>query len=132
MLACSYAEMLICHPTLIVAPLSTLSSWSKELKQWCSLLNMVVYIGTAESRQLIRQLELSRDAPRLDILLTSYEVANQDSWLLNKYRWSAIIVDEGHRLKSSDSKLSQMLTSLKAEFRLILTGTPLQVRNGQA
>lgn len=125
-LSVAYAERLVSLPTLIVAPLSTLSSWSNELKQWCPTLNVVTYVGSAESRQLIRHYELGKGSPRMDVLLTSYEVANQDSWMFLKMKFSINIVDEGHRLKSAESKLSRTLSSVNDEFRLILTGTPLQ------
>jgi SNF2 family DNA or RNA helicase len=36
------------------------------------------------------------------------------------------VVDEGHRLKSSESKLSKALHDLRTEHRILLTGTPLQ------
>ena len=125
-LTVAFSERLMNQPALVVAPLSTLSSWGKELKQWCPHLNVVTYVGSAESRQLLRHYELSATSPRLDVLLTSYEVANQDSWIFQRTRFSATIVDEGHRLKSADSKLARTLSALQDEFRLILTGTPLQ------
>ena len=40
----------------------------------------------------------------------------------------SIPLDEGHRMKNTQSKLSQTLTQYySTRYRLILTGTPLQV-----
>ncbi len=42
-------------------------------------------------------------------------------------KWRFLVVDEGHRVKNHDSKLSKSLRSeYTAENRLLLTGTPLQ------
>lgn len=41
-----------------------------------------------------------------------------------------MIIDEGHRMKNVKSKLSQTLNEhYSTRYRLILTGTPLQVGN---
>ena len=40
--------------------------------------------------------------------------------------YSAMIVDEAHRLKNSASLLSQNLKLLKNDYKLLLSGTPLQ------
>ena len=41
-------------------------------------------------------------------------------------RWHYLVVDEGHRLKNAQSRLSDILRSYAARRRLLLTGTPLQ------
>jgi superfamily II DNA or RNA helicase len=49
--------------------------------------------------------------------------------MLSKVKWNYIIIDEGHRMKNHDSKLTTTLQKhYHAQHRLILTGTPLQVR----
>jgi len=48
--------------------------------------------------------------------------------MLSKVKWNYIIIDEGHRMKNHDSKLTPTLQKhYSAQHRLILTGTPLQV-----
>jgi chromodomain-helicase-DNA-binding protein 7 len=37
-----------------------------------------------------------------------------------------VVVDEAHRLKSQSSKLLQAMKSFRCDFKLLLTGTPLQ------
>ena len=41
-------------------------------------------------------------------------------------KWGALVIDEGHKLKGAASKLAAALATISAEFRLLLTGTPLQ------
>lgn len=45
---------------------------------------------------------------------------------LRKMEWNYIIIDEGHRIKNSNSKLSTVLRQYLSRHRLLLTGTPLQ------
>jgi ATP-dependent helicase STH1/SNF2 len=41
--------------------------------------------------------------------------------------WQYVIVDEGHRMKNSQSKFAETLATLyQSRHRLLLTGTPLQ------
>ena len=64
---------------------------------------------------------------RFDVLLTSYEMVNMDFQHLRGVEWACLIVDEGHRLKTKDSRLFQSLQQYKTRHRVLLTGTPLQV-----
>merc|ERR1719281_2288668 len=51
----------------------------------------------------------------------------RDKKFLTKYQWEYIIIDEGHRLKNKDSKLSEILRGMyQSRNRLLLTGTPIQ------
>ena len=43
-------------------------------------------------------------------------------------RWSYLVVDEAQRLKNTSSVLFDALGTLGARRRLLLSGTPLQVR----
>lgn len=44
-----------------------------------------------------------------------------------KINWRYLIIDEGHRMKNSNNKLSQTLMQFfNSSRRLLLTGTPLQ------
>ena len=61
-------------------------------------------------------------------MITSYEIVIRDATALSKIGWKFIIIDEGHRLKNEKSRLCASLARVKVPFRLLLTGTPLQVR----
>jgi SNF2 family DNA or RNA helicase len=68
-----------------------------------------------------------------NVLLTTYETAQADATVLAGlgFQWQVMVVDEAHRLKTHTSRLAEALsTKLRAEHRLLLTGTPIQ--NGTA
>lgn len=46
---------------------------------------------------------------------------------LKKFNWRYLIIDEAHRIKNEKSVLSQVVRLYSSQFRLLLTGTPLQV-----
>lgn len=61
------------------------------------------------------------------VVITTYEMIIKDRAHLLNYHWGFIIVDEGHRLKNLDCKLMREIKQLRAESRMVLTGTPLHV-----
>lgn len=61
-----------------------------------------------------------------DIIVTSYDVARNDLAVLNKTEYNYCVLDEGHIIKNSQSKLAKAVKEITANHRLILTGTPIQ------
>lgn len=63
----------------------------------------------------------------VDLIVTTYEgFQAEHSWFKKAFVWRYVVLDEGHKIKNDLSQISQSLQSLGAEYRLILTGTPLQ------
>ncbi|OWM86763.1 hypothetical protein CDL15_Pgr015799 [Punica granatum] len=134
------------YPHLVVAPLSTLRNWEREFATWAPHMNVVMYVGSANARTIIREHEFyypksknikkkksgqsysesKQERIKFDVLLTSYEMINLDTASLKPIEWECMIVDEGHRLKNKDSKLFSSLKQYSSRHRVLLTGTPLQ------
>jgi len=127
-------------PYLIIAPLSTIGHWNREIETWTDM-NLCKYYdsGGAEAREAIRKFEWyfpgmdgRKDIMKFNVMVTTYETFMADIGMLADIPWLGLIVDEGHRLRTSKSKLLQMLSTLKGNpHRLILTGTPLQNNIGE-
>ncbi|XP_051227597.1 uncharacterized protein [Lolium perenne] len=115
-------------PSLVIAPKSILLQWKKEFGCWASDLNIVIYQGEKDSRKCIQAHEMysSEGKTLFDALVTSYECVQLDKAVLQKIKWSTIVVDEAHRLKNLYCNLASCLKRYSSEFRLLLTGTPLQ------
>ena len=63
----------------------------------------------------------------VDLVITTYECFRaEQSWFKKAFVWRYAVLDEGHTVKNHDSLVSKCLQGLQAEYRLILTGTPLQ------
>uniref|UniRef100_A0AAQ5Z5J8 DNA helicase n=1 Tax=Amphiprion ocellaris TaxID=80972 RepID=A0AAQ5Z5J8_AMPOC len=116
-------------PFLLVVPLSTLTSWQREIHLWAPQMNVVVYLGDISSRNMIRTHEwihVHSKRLKFNILLTTYEILLKDKSFLGSVNWAFIGVDEAHRLKNDDSLLYKTMIDFKSNHRLLITGTPLQ------
>lgn len=111
-------------PFLVVVPLSTLTNWNLEFEKWAPSVSRIVYKGPPNSR---KQQQMRIRQGNFQVLLTTYEYIIKDRPILSKIKWVHMIVDEGHRMKNAQSKLSSTITQYyTTRYRLILTGTPLQ------
>ncbi|GAA6031503.1 hypothetical protein JCM8097_006487 [Rhodosporidiobolus ruineniae] len=111
-------------PYLVIVPLSTMPNWISEFERWAPAVKVVSYKGTPQQR---KQAQYEIRKGDFQVLLTTFEYIIKDRPLLSKTKWLHMIIDEGHRLKNTQSKLSQTLTQYyHTRYRLILTGTPLQ------
>ncbi|KAJ6014535.1 hypothetical protein N7540_009126 [Penicillium herquei] len=120
-----------CWPFLIVVPNSTVPNWRREIKSWAPEIQVVTYFGSAFARQTAKDQEMfpnnSRDL-RCHVVIASYEsmIDEEARRVLARIHWAALVVDEGHRLKNDKSQLYERLSRMKFDFKVLLTGTPLQ------
>lgn len=120
-----------CWPFLVVAPNSTVPNWRREIKRWAPSIRVVTYFGSAFSRQMANDYEMFPDQNnrlRCHVVIASYEsmVDSDTKTVLSKVRWAGLVVDEGQRLKNDKSQLYDRLRRMKFDFKVLLTGTPLQ------
>merc|ERR1719376_1962762 len=111
-------------PHMVLVPKSTLANWMNEFKKWCPSLRAVCLIGDQETRNtFIRDVMMPGG---WDVCVTSYEMILREKSVFKKFNWRYIIIDEAHRIKNEESKLSLIVREIKTANRLLLTGTPLQ------
>jgi hypothetical protein len=112
-------------PHLVLAPKAVLPNWAREFRIWYPDCEVVMYDGSKEARKALREERVSPG--KFSVLLTHYDLVMYDKAWLSKVAWDYIVVDEGHRLKNHQSKLSCVLqAAYTAKHRLLLTGTPIQ------
>lgn len=108
-------------PTLIVCPPSLTGHWEQEFEQYAPFLKILVYAGGPSTRHPLRD-----KLGDVDIVVTSYDVARNDIDVIMKYDYNYCVLDEGHIIKNAQSKLAKAVKLIRANHRLILTGTPIQ------
>ena len=114
----------ISGPHIVIVPLSTSSNWINEFNKWCPSMNVFKFHGDQIQRQeLIENKLKTKD---FDVMITTYDIAMIEKTALNKIKWQYLIIDEAHRIKNDESKLSKIVRLFSTKYRLLLTGTPLQ------
>jgi len=111
-------------PFLIIVPLSTLSNWVMEFQKWAPSVVTLSYKGSPAARRAVQHQIRSG---KFNVLITTYEYIIREKGILAKLRWKYMIIDEGHRMKNHNNKLTFTInTCYSTTHRLLLTGTPLQ------
>lgn len=114
----------ITGPHMIIVPKSTLHNWLAEFRRWCPVIKAVKFHGNAEERQ--HQKDSMVQPGKFDVVVTSYEMIIKEKNHWKKFHWRYIIIDEAHRIKNENSILSKVVRMLRTNYRLLITGTPLQ------
>lgn len=105
-------------PHLVVMPTSLVYNWQHEIKKF--------------SRRLVSHVINSREDLQFDahnpdlIILTSYGMLTEHKDLFLEKNWGALVFDEAHYLKNASSERFKTASLLKADWRLAITGTPLE------
>ncbi|KAH9259998.1 hypothetical protein BASA81_001770 [Batrachochytrium salamandrivorans] len=110
----------VMRPSLVIVPLAVLANWEREFTKWCP--KLVVYsVHTPESRsEMLKQKDV-------DVFLTTFEVVKLEKSRFKRLGpWNFIVLDEAHKVKNDESELSKVCREMDSQFRLLLTGTPLQ------
>src|SRR6185369_3693275 len=103
--------------TLIVCPKSVLHNWEAEAKRFRPGLKLAIYQGPRR--------ELDKNA---DLTITTYAILRLDAERLAAETWDTVVLDEAQAIKNPDSQVSRAAYSLKANFPVALSGTPLENR----
>eukprot|EP01018_Ginkgo_biloba_P007683 Gb_19667 [translate_table: standard] len=109
--------------SLIVCPSTLVGHWAFEIEKFIdtTVLNSLQYVGSPQERSLLRN-----QFGKYNTIITSYDVIRKDIDFLGQLVWNYCILDEGHIIKNAKSKITSAVKQLKAEHRLILSGTPIQ------
>ncbi|CAK4706152.1 hypothetical protein AeMF1_009629 [Aphanomyces euteiches] len=110
-------------PHMIIVPKSTVGNWMRELGRWCPSIRTFKFMGDKEQRNVLRE---SIKTVKWDVCVLSYEVAIIEKATLKRFKWKYMLIDEAHRIKNENSKLSQVVREFDVQHRLLITGTPLQ------
>jgi SNF2 family DNA or RNA helicase len=110
--------------SLLVVPASLIGNWISEMNKFApSLRYYVVHPsenkGGGEADSSLQQ--------QYDVFITTYGMLLKYDWL-RETTWDTVILDEAQAIKNPGTKQTKSVKALKANYRLAMTGTPIENR----
>ena len=106
-------------PMLVVCPTSLVTNWLREAAKFTPQLRTLDLTGSDRAEKWAAR-------GGHDLLVTSYAILRRDLELYRAETFALVILDEAQHIKNRGSQNAQSAKALRAEHRLILTGTPLE------
>ncbi len=110
------------NPVLLIVPTSLVVNWESEILKFAPSLLFKIIQGAKRDFD---------DLNHFDILITTYPLLYRDFEHLKKQHYSFIILDEAQNIKNKNTTAAQFLMHLTSDYRLCLTGTPLENHLGE-
>ncbi|KQY81318.1 DEAD/DEAH box helicase [Pelomonas sp. Root1444] len=109
-------------PALVLTPTSVCGNWQTECATFAPTLICHVYSEAADRAAL-----LAAAGPG-DVIVASYALAQIDAERFATRRWATLVLDEAQALKNAATKRAKSVAEFDADFRLALSGTPVENR----
>lgn len=121
----SFLSMLsLKSPVLIVMPTSLLFNWNLEFQKFLPSFSVCMHHGNERKEE-------EESFQNYDVILTSYAILRRDLSLFQKIHFSCAFIDEAQGIKNVETQSAIAVSSLRADFRLSITGTPIENHLGE-
>ncbi|KAF2731621.1 hypothetical protein EJ04DRAFT_442691 [Polyplosphaeria fusca] len=121
-----------CKTTLIVAPVALMRQWEKEIERHVrpgDRLKVFMYHGKKATFDRLRQYDVvlcTFGALQTEMKRIEKGQDNRSLSLLGPHcKWYRVIIDEAQCLKNRNTLTSKASNELHAQYRLVMTGTPM-------
>jgi len=110
-------------PSLVVVPRSLMFNWASECARFAPSLKVMEYTG-------LERANLRAEFSRHNLILTTYGTIRRDIAVLKDIDFDYVVLDEAQTIKNPSSQIARASRLLKANFRLALSGTPIENNAG--
>jgi non-specific serine/threonine protein kinase len=110
------------RPHLIVLPPSLLFNWESEITRFYPNMKIHFYLGAERNTTRFND---------CDVVITTYGLVRRDIEKLKEIPFNVIIFDEAQAIKNIYADTTCAVRQLKAYFKLVMTGTPLENHLGE-
>jgi SNF2 family DNA or RNA helicase len=114
-------------PTLVVCPMSVARQWVAEVERFAPSLRVHLHHGSDRLADDV----LIEAVSKVDVVVTSYDIASRDVDTLAAIAWDRVLLDEAQDVKNPQTKRARSLRRIPARRRLAMTGTPLENHLGE-
>jgi superfamily II DNA or RNA helicase len=104
---------------LVICPTSVCGNWVAEATRFAPSLNLHLYAETDRESVLA-------EAGSFDVVVVSYTLLQQAAEAFGSRKWHTVVADEAQAIKNASAKRSVAVFDLDADFRLALSGTPVE------
>jgi SNF2 family DNA or RNA helicase len=112
------------RPSLLVCPTSVVGNWQHELSRFAPSLKVYKHQGPTRHKDG----NFASAAKKADVVLTSYSLLSRDLDFLDELDWANVVLDEAQNIKNPSTKQAQAARKLRGDYKLALTGTPVENR----
>jgi superfamily II DNA or RNA helicase len=109
-------------PSLVISPTSVCHNWVLEAQRFAPDLRTHQLSAVSDRPALVERLGPG------DVLVASYGLLHTESDLLASRRFAVAVFDEAQNLKNAETRRAKASKLIQADFRLALTGTPVENR----
>lgn len=106
-------------PSLVVVPKSLMFNWFQECHRFTPELKVLEYVG-------LDRTPLRKDFKQYDLILTTYGTLRRDILELKDMPFDYVVLDEAQTIKNSGSQVAKASRLLRANYRVALSGTPIE------
>ncbi len=111
-------------PTLLICPTSVVGNWKREAEKFAPLLRVMIHHGINRRKKN----EILFEAANYDLVVSTYALAHRDEEILSQVEWNGVVLDEAQNIKNQFTKQSQAVRRIRSNYRVALTGTPVENR----
>ena len=109
---------------LLVVPASLVDNWRLEIERFAPELKVLIahpsHIPSAKLKKLPK-----KQVDAHDTVISTYGTVMRTEWM-RSHAWQSVILDEAQAIKNAAAKQTRAMKALHSEWRLALTGTPVE------
>ncbi|MEG1602719.1 MAG: DEAD/DEAH box helicase [Cloacibacillus sp.] len=110
------------RPVLLICPTSVMENWRRETQKFVPGMETLLHHGQKRNKKEAFTAEALADT----IVISSYSLLYRDNTLFSKVDWAGVILDEAQNIKNPDTCQSRAARSIRADWHIALTGTPVE------
>lgn len=106
-------------PELVIAPVSLLENWKREIEKFAPSINAIVNHGSG-------RIAYYKDLLAYDVVIISYSNAVSDLSMLQMIEWDLLVLDEAQNIKNPSARRTEFTKMIPHRASIAVTGTPFE------